>query len=286
MYIIGAVLVIGAIWLVISLNDKEEVTTETRTFSGTVTNVNLDEMAADGPARITFTATTGTEHEIAIPSMNLPLCAAKDAITSPNNVAAGDTIEVQGSIDENGVIVPCEDASDYFRVEGILRDESVELMFPYRKGPNGYVVQNGPTGMSVDPEFIKGYMLTLESDYVVHDNFSLPREGAPTIQVRVYNNPANSDAPVWAQNHPLESNIELAFGEPEEAVVGGANAVKYTADGLYASENYIVATGGYIYVFTGAYIDDSSPQRVDFGNIIRAVTFIPEDSTVEPPIAS
>lgn len=208
--------------------------------------------------------------------MGRPLCAASDQVTSPHLIAPGDFIEVEGTLDEQGAIVPCERPTDYLRVHGTLSDAELGLSFVYRKGPNGYIVGEPPM-MSMDPEFVKGYDLMLESDYMELQNSTEPREGPPTIQVRAYRNVDNEWSTTWPGNHPMESNIELSTEEPEDIVIGGANAVKYTVDGLYPTLTYVVAHGSYVFVFTGAYLDENSPQRMDIETVLESVTFIPEE---------
>ena len=74
----------------------------------------------------------------------------------------------------------------------------------------------------------------------------------------IFKNSKSRHASVWAMENVKDSNFNLKLTEPKEAVVGGANAVRYMADGLYASENVIVAHGGLIYIFSGMYIDQNS----------------------------
>jgi len=76
----------------------------------------------------------------------------------------------------------------------------------------------------------------------------------------------------------LYSNINLKTSEPAEKVVGGANAITYMADGLYASENAVIAHGGNIYVVTGQFIDANSDIRLDFEPLLNSIRFIPKPS--------
>jgi hypothetical protein len=67
----------------------------------------------------------------------------------------------------------------------------------------------------------------------------------------------------------------LKLGEVESTVVGGANAVRYKADGLYASENVVVAHGDHVYVITGQFMDEDSDIRKDFGPLVASFRFVP-----------
>lgn len=86
------------------------------TVEGEVTAVNTEQVSFDGPALVTV-ATENGEATVAVPSMGINLCAAKDAIADVFELSAGDRVTVRGSMDEEGRIVPCEDASHYLRVE-------------------------------------------------------------------------------------------------------------------------------------------------------------------------
>lgn len=94
--------------------DSGEV--ETVSASGVVTGINTEEVAFDGPIRITIETEAGTATEIAVPSMGLPLCPAYQAgsIKDPYSIEVGATVEVRGASEE-GAIVPCESEDHYLR---------------------------------------------------------------------------------------------------------------------------------------------------------------------------
>lgn len=106
-------------------------------------------------------------------------------------------------------------------------------------------------------------------------------EGAPVITISVFTNEDNQSADVWALENEQYSLFNLKLGDESEAVVGGANAVRYMADGLYASENYVVAHGGLIYVITGQFMDENSDIRNDFVNLVESIEFIPVEGIEE-----
>jgi len=162
---------------------------------------------------------------------------------------------------------------------------TVGIEFSYPDGQNGYVIDDNNLQMSVDPDFVKGYILTLFTDARELEQSTDAREGPPTIQLRVYNNPLKQAPSVWAMNHPLESNIELAIDGHQESVVGGANADVFKADGLYASDVYVVAHDSRIYVFTGAYSDENSRIVSDFANLLQSVVFIDESTAKDSQTA-
>ncbi len=253
-------------------------TTLTVALKGTVTAVDLSAMAFDGPARIMFETEDKNSYTIAIPSMSMPECPAKDALAAPSLIEVGDTIEVEGDRVNDGEITPCSRTSHYLRLYGTATDQKAGITFTYRKGPGGYMIHPLPISQETNPHFVRGYQLMLESDMHAQTDTSVPREGSPTIAMRIYTNPEKLWPSVWAQKNPAESNVSLMMGTETETAVGGAKAVSYVADGLYATNTYVVTQGAYVYVFTGASIDDMSPQKRDFLDIIGSVTFFPAAS--------
>lgn len=87
------------------------------TAEGTVSEVNLEGVAFDGPALVTIEDEDGKEHVIAVPSMGINLCAAVEDIDDVFALSVGDKVSVRGEVDEEGRIVPCADSSHYLRVE-------------------------------------------------------------------------------------------------------------------------------------------------------------------------
>lgn len=145
--------------------------------------------------------------------------------------------------------------------------------FSYPAGPDGYVMsdQTPPAG---EGELLRTFVLMQTKDA----NNPPPEggEGAPTITISVFKNSKKQQSGAWAQSHIQYSNINLKIGEVQNTVVGGANAVRYMADGLYASANVVVAHGENVYVLTGMYLDADSKLRKDFSPIVDSIQFIPQ----------
>lgn len=89
---------------------------EDREVSGPVTMVDTSGIAADGPYRVTVQTLENELVTVAIPSMGLPLCAAKEAIADPNTIAVGQMLEVRGVVGDGGEVIPCESAEHYVRI--------------------------------------------------------------------------------------------------------------------------------------------------------------------------
>jgi hypothetical protein len=92
--------------------------TATKKYTGTVTDVSTEQMAVDGPGLITFENDMGESYVVAIPSFGIRLCAAFENLVDVDEVEVGDSIAVQGfyNLDQN-YIVPCEDPSDFVRID-------------------------------------------------------------------------------------------------------------------------------------------------------------------------
>ena len=172
----------------------------------------------------------------------------------------------------DGAPVATDDNVTDARSKGIARDAALGYEFSYPDGPDGYITLEN--NESTDPDFVSGLTLMDWQEYEEFTSSTDAREGPPAMHVRVYTNPENLHAPVWAMRKPLETNIELAMGEPEEAVVGGANATHFVADGLYPIDTYVVASGNHVYVLSGAYLEKDSDIYRDFQALVESFTFI------------
>ncbi len=84
--------------------------------SGEVVEVDLQQAMVDGPYLLVVRQDDGNETVIAVPSMGLQLCAAKDSITHPSEIEEGDRVEVRGALATGGNVIPCESAEHYLRV--------------------------------------------------------------------------------------------------------------------------------------------------------------------------
>jgi|GEM_PF-3653338 len=86
----------------------------TRSVSGEVIAVDLEQVAFDGPAVVTIVQPDGAKADIHVPSFGLGLCAARDSIVDVYDLKPGDMIEASGEVSEDGSIVPCA-AGHYLR---------------------------------------------------------------------------------------------------------------------------------------------------------------------------
>ena len=152
-------------------------------------------------------------------------------------------------------------------------DES-GLQFDYRTGPEGYVLGKALPSVETTSSnvFLRTVYLTSTADTI--QEVPVGGEGPQMITVHIYKNTKNQSSSVWANANPSASGIDRKMGEPQETVVGGANAVRYMADGLYATDTVVVAHGGYMYVIGGMFIDEESQIRKDFGSFLDSIRFV------------
>jgi hypothetical protein len=273
--ILGALL-IG--YLVFGIKEKAETqevpaVTKEVTVTGAVTAIDRSQRMVDGPTLITISTDEGLNKTIAVPSMGINLCAARERIADLEQLAVGDTMIVRGATDESGLIVPCERVTDSLTVVGKVLDTVYGYEFMYRKGPNGYItLEDATTGHE---DYVTGVLLYDTREYESFLASEDVREGPPAIRVRVYQNPEMLSAPVWAMRNKQEVNYQLMIGQESEAVVGGANATHFVTDGLFTTEVYVVAHGAHVYVLMGDYADVESVIHDDFNELVTSFTFVP-----------
>lgn len=147
------------------------------------------------------------------------------------------------------------------------------IQFNYPTGPDGYVIQElTPSDMTKD---LVSTIVVMRTEDATRE-MPVGGEGPATITIQIVKNTKKLQPAVWADVNKIYSNINLKRGEVNEYVLGGANAIRYDADGLYASDTVVVAHGENIYVITGSYMDADSDIRKDFAPLLASVTFIPQ----------
>lgn len=161
---------------------------------------------------------------------------------------------------------------------GFVKYSSAELglVFSYPSGPTGYILEEKAPTSESDKELVRTLILWQVEDKKNIDAGNIPvgGEGPATMSILVFKNPQKQSPSIWAAENALYSNINLRTSDPVEDVIGGVSAIRYIADGLYPSENFIVAHGENIYVFTGQYQSPESPLKRDFLPIVASVAFI------------
>lgn len=248
----------------------------TLTLVGVITEVNFEQVAFDGPSLLTMSVSgTNESRVVAVPSMALPLCPAAADIADAYQLAPGDRIEVRGTVSESGQIEPCAEAGHYLKASRTEEKTEFGFSFTYKKGPNGYVLEENTLTSNDDAlEMLYSAVFTNTADYAAFVAAEEPREGPQNYQVRVYENGGELDPAQWIEAYAAESNQALMLGEPEETVIGGANAIRYVTDGLYPLQTFVVAKNEFVYMIVGMYDDPQSLIATDFSDFVASLVFL------------
>lgn len=173
------------------------------------------------------------------------------------------------------------DSGDGQEVEGVFVAREAGFAFAY---DDEYIVDDMSdfVGEENADDVVAVYRIMNAEEKEELENSEGGREGPPTITVMVHDNPNNLSASLWVDENSRFSNIEMILGEADrDAVVGGANAVRYTSDGLYVTDNAVVAHGGLIYHFSGSYHEVDSVIHQDFKDLLESVEFVETPEQME-----
>jgi hypothetical protein len=254
-----------------------EVVVQVVTLIGEVVDVNFEKVTVDGPSLLSLKA-AGMEdvYTIAVPSIGLPNCTASSSIADPFQLAPGDRLEVRGIKNEVGEIVPCAGSDHYLRASRTEVKSNFGFEFTYRKGPNGYVLEeNTLTTTDATLEVLYSAVFTNTEAYALYINATDVREAPEHFSIRVYENDGRLSTTQWAEAYDTESNVSKAISEPVDALIGGKPAILYTVDGLYPIDSYVVTVGSLTYVVTGMFNDPTSLIGNDFTTFVTSLKFIP-----------
>ncbi|MCA9361508.1 hypothetical protein KC845_03040 [Candidatus Kaiserbacteria bacterium] len=258
---------------------SEEVLPEDKLVEGVITEINLDQMAYDGPALYSVRTPQNELYTIAMPSMGRNLCQAKDHLPNGDEMEIGDFVEVFGQLNEGNQIIPCESNEHYLTLVGGYSDAELGFFFIYPKAPAGYVLVDSTASSTT--KALAQLSLFNRTEYQELQNSTEARDGITSISIFVYQNEQALSLEEWAKANSLESNIEFAIDEPIEAMVGGSKALKYVIDGLYQAEVYVVAQDDNIFVLSGSYVDEQSLILADYRKFLNTFTFITTEEEVE-----
>jgi hypothetical protein len=151
-------------------------------------------------------------------------------------------------------------------------DPGIGLSFSYVAGPDGYVLEELPPAEADRTAFVKTFILMRTDDRRELMRSDEGREGPPTMSVMVFRNPDGLDAASWIRSESASGYVYGATA-PIDTAVGGEHAVAYEGDGLYRTDNAVVARGGLTYVFSASWSDASSRIRADFADMLRTIEF-------------
>ena len=154
-------------------------------------------------------------------------------------------------------------------------DEKIGLEFVYKIGKDGYVIEEIKAD-NANSDLMTSLVLTRTDDFENRENLPIGGEGPPTITILVFKNTQRLLPRVWVYENTQYSNINLKLSDITDVVTYGENAIRYRADGLYVSDNVVVAHRENIYVISGMYIEEESSIRKDFLSLIETIRFIPQ----------
>ena len=147
------------------------------------------------------------------------------------------------------------------------------LIFTYRSGPDGFFLEERLVDLNDASGLQREIILTPTTDYE-DQKTRVAGEGSPSWRLAVYKNNMKQSPSVWVDTYPLASNIQLMMGEMQDVTIAGANAVEYTTDGLYRTDNVVIAHGGLMFVASSSYLDDTSLTRKNFDSWIDSFNFV------------
>jgi len=144
--------------------------------------------------------------------------------------------------------------------------------FDYPEGPEGYAIdEKTPSDLGIG--LLKNIILSRTEDSLRET--PVGGEGPPVIVISVFQNFMKLFPRAWADENTQYSNINLIMGEVDDVAVDGANAIRYMSDGLYVSENVVVAHGDNMYVITCQSLNTDSLMCRDYQALIESIRFIP-----------
>lgn len=180
----------------------------------------------------------------------------------------------------SSVDVEAKDQSNRVIEKGELL--SAGVTFKYFGGPAGYVLTRESETTFEHPQLVEAVVLFRPESGVDFDGPASSMEHPPAIRIAVYNNHLKQSTRVWISDNPQVANTYIAMTPIVEAVIGGANAVRYTIDGMYRTQLALIALDGYIIVVSGAYLDMNSIIYRDFESLLNSFVFPVTEPTVLP----
>lgn len=160
----------------------------------------------------------------------------------------------------------------------VYTEDETGVRFTYRSGADGYVLQELARSADTDTAFVKLVTLTLRSDHEQFIRDTEASEGPPSIGMAIFERTPGVSAAEWVRANPSLSNVDLMVGDiSTDGVIDGVEAAQYRIDGLYLNDMVAVAHGSYLYLFSGAFLEEDSTIRRDFAALLDSVSFWSRD---------
>lgn len=146
------------------------------------------------------------------------------------------------------------------------------LSFAYRINPDGYtLIEHSPGEEVIDPTLEKHMTLFDIDEYQEALSATEPREGPPGITIMVFGNTEGLSAEKWLSEHARVANF-MEGTEFETVSIGGAEGVRFLADGLYQNDVVILDNNSNIYLFSGAFNSPEDQIREDYIEFLNTVS--------------
>lgn len=148
-------------------------------------------------------------------------------------------------------------ASDFETYESVTHG----LSFRY---PDSYVLEERDTD-----EQPSVHVITIAPRTAL-ENVPQGGEGPPSIAISIFSATTTS-AEAWVRES-IASNFQLSLnGTLSSTTVDGVHAVRYTSDGLYATENVVLIHESKAYMFSVGWIDRADRIVSDFEQLMASV---------------
>lgn len=151
------------------------------------------------------------------------------------------------------------------RLENSYRNEVYGISFEY---PEGYVLDERELGNGERRHY---HISLFEDTPFVRDLLAgnvIGTEAPPAISVDFFQNNLDNE-PLWRWiRGNNNSNWKLSDERYASTTVGGAEAVKYTADGLYRGDYIVFLHGGNVVMLSVTYHTQGDKLRDDFGKTV------------------
>ena len=108
-------------------NEKQAdfIVGDTAEISGKIIALDFEQITFDGPYVLTVESEDGKAVNVRVPSMGLAFCNAykNKNIGEVSLFKVGDEVEVRGTINEDGSVVPCDESDHYLRPTPLLVED-------------------------------------------------------------------------------------------------------------------------------------------------------------------
>lgn len=172
---------------------------------------------------------------------------------------------------EPGVVPPGADVSDVPKDWLVYRNNRFSFTLYY---PKNYFLEE--KDLSIPGRFHYAIILTAdtEENRLVREGKAPGREGPVAITLDIYQNDFDKRSALqWIFWH-TDANFKLGSGFYTMGVLGGAEAVMYSFDGLYHADATVAAHGDAIFMLTGTYLTRVDEIHFYYKDVLDSFRFL------------